>query len=37
KYHQTMMFTATITLIIERLGPKYLRRPASVYIGSIEF
>ncbi|CAF4021871.1 unnamed protein product, partial [Rotaria sordida] len=35
KYRQTVMFTATMTPIIERLARTYLRRPASVYIGSI--
>jgi ATP-dependent RNA helicase DDX23/PRP28 len=29
------MFTATMTPAIERLARTYLRRPASVYIGSI--
>lgn len=35
KYRQTVMFTATMTPAIERLARTYLRRPASVYIGSI--
>ncbi|CAF1150612.1 unnamed protein product [Rotaria sp. Silwood1] len=35
KYRQTVMFTATMTPTIERLARTYLRRPASVYIGSI--
>ncbi|CAF0852437.1 unnamed protein product [Adineta ricciae] len=35
KYRQTVMFTATMTPTIERLARTYLRRPASVYIGSV--
>ncbi|CAF1260295.1 unnamed protein product [Rotaria sp. Silwood1] len=35
KYRQTVMFTATMKPAIERLARTYLRRPASVYIGSI--
>lgn len=35
KYRQTVMFTATMSPDIERLARTYLRRPASVYIGSI--
>ncbi|CAF3837841.1 unnamed protein product [Adineta steineri] len=35
KYRQTVMFTATMTPAIERLARTYLRRPASVYIGSV--
>ena len=34
KYRQTVMFTATMTPEIERLARTYLRRPASVTIGS---
>ncbi len=35
KYRQTVMFTATMSPAIERLARTYLRRPASVYIGSV--
>jgi ATP-dependent RNA helicase DDX23/PRP28 len=34
KYRQTVMFTATMSPPIERLARQYLRRPATVYIGS---
>ncbi|XP_031617307.1 probable ATP-dependent RNA helicase DDX23 [Contarinia nasturtii] len=35
KYRQTVMFTATMPPPVERLARTYLRRPATVYIGSI--
>lgn len=35
KYRQTVMFTATMPVAVERLARSYLRRPATVYIGSI--
>jgi len=35
KYRQTVMFTATMPVIVERLARTYLRRPATVYIGSV--
>lgn len=35
KYRQTVMFTATMPTAVERLARTYLRRPATVYIGSI--
>ena len=35
KYRQTVMFTATMPPPLERLARTYLRRPATVYIGSI--
>lgn len=35
KYRQTVMFTATMPPPLERLARSYLRRPATVYIGSI--
>lgn len=35
KYRQTVMFTATMPVAVERLARTYLRRPATVYIGSI--
>lgn len=35
KYRQTVMFTATMPPLVERLARTYLRRPATVYIGSI--
>lgn len=35
KYRQTVMFTATMPASVERLARTYLRRPATVYIGSI--
>uniref|UniRef100_H2YNP0 Probable ATP-dependent RNA helicase DDX23 n=1 Tax=Ciona savignyi TaxID=51511 RepID=H2YNP0_CIOSA len=34
KYRQTVMFTATMPVAVERLARSYLRRPAVVYIGS---
>ena len=33
-YFQTVMFTATMPVAVERLARTYLRRPAVVYIGS---
>ncbi|EDV30846.1 uncharacterized protein Dana_GF15062 [Drosophila ananassae] len=35
KYRQTVMFTATMPPAVERLARSYLRRPATVYIGSV--
>ena len=35
KYRQTVMFTATMPPPLERLARNYLRRPATVYIGSV--
>ena len=35
KYRQTVMFTATMPPPLERLARSYLRRPATVYIGSV--
>lgn len=35
KYRQTVMFTATMPTAVERLARTYLRRPATVYIGSV--
>lgn len=35
KYRQTVMFTATMPPPVERLARTYLRRPATVYIGSV--
>lgn len=35
KYRQTVMFTATMPVSVERLAKTYLRRPAMVYIGHI--
>ncbi|CAG0918159.1 unnamed protein product [Notodromas monacha] len=35
KYRQTVMFTATMPPSVERLARTYLRRPATVYIGSV--
>lgn len=35
RYRQTVMFTATMPPVIERLARNYLRRPATVYIGSV--
>ena len=32
---QTVMFTATMPPAVERLARTYLRRPATVYIGSV--
>ncbi|KAH8321233.1 probable ATP-dependent RNA helicase DDX23 [Drosophila kikkawai] len=35
KYRQTVMFTATMPPAVERLARSYLRRPSTVYIGSV--
>lgn len=35
KYRQTVMFTATMPPPLEKLARSYLRRPATVYIGSV--
>ncbi|XP_057294086.1 probable ATP-dependent RNA helicase DDX23 [Hydractinia symbiolongicarpus] len=35
KFRQTVMFTATMPPTVERLARSYLRRPATVHIGSI--
>jgi ATP-dependent RNA helicase DDX23/PRP28 len=35
KYRQTVMFTATMPPPLEKLARNYLRRPATVYIGSV--
>ncbi|KAG7131085.1 Pre-mRNA-splicing ATP-dependent RNA helicase PRP28 like protein [Verticillium longisporum] len=35
RYRQTMMYTATMPSIVERIAKKYLRRPAIVTIGNI--
>ena len=35
KYRQTVMFTATMPPPLERLARSYLRRPATVYIGTV--
>ncbi|OLN88477.1 Pre-mRNA-splicing ATP-dependent RNA helicase PRP28 [Colletotrichum chlorophyti] len=34
KYRQTMMYTATMPPLVERIARKYLRRPATVTIGN---
>ena len=34
KYRQTMMYTATMPPLVERIAKKYLRRPATVTIGN---
>ncbi|KAH9284562.1 putative ATP-dependent RNA helicase DDX23 [Echinococcus granulosus] len=34
KYRQTVMFTATMPPAVERLARSYLRRPATVYVGT---
>lgn len=34
KYRQTVMFTATMPPVVERLARSYLRKPAIIYIGS---
>lgn len=34
RYRQTMMYTATMPPIVERIAKKYLRRPATVAIGN---
>ena len=35
RFRQTVMFTATMPPTVERLARSYLRRPATVYIGSV--
>jgi len=35
KFRQTVMFTATMPAQVEKLARTYLRRPATVYIGSV--
>ena len=35
KYRQTVMFTATMPPPLEKLARNYLRRPATVYIGTV--
>jgi ATP-dependent RNA helicase DDX23/PRP28 len=35
KYRQTMMYTATMPPLVEKIAKKYLRRPAIVTIGNI--
>ncbi|EEY18809.1 pre-mRNA-splicing ATP-dependent RNA helicase PRP28 [Verticillium alfalfae VaMs.102] len=35
RYRQTMMYTATMPSVVERIAKKYLRRPAIVTIGNI--
>ena len=35
KYRQTVMFTATMPPAVERIAVTYMRRPATVYIGSV--
>ncbi|EON69181.1 pre-mRNA-splicing ATP-dependent RNA helicase prp28 [Coniosporium apollinis CBS 100218] len=35
RYRQTMMYTATMPVAVERIARKYLRRPAMVSIGNI--
>lgn len=34
KYRQTVMFTATMPPVVERLARSYLRKPATIYIGA---
>ena len=34
KFRQTVMFTATMPPVVERLARSYLRKPAIIYIGS---
>ena len=34
KFRQTVMFTATMPPSVERLARSYLRKPATIYIGS---
>jgi ATP-dependent RNA helicase DDX23/PRP28 len=34
KYRQTVLFTATMPVAVERLAKTYLRRPAIINIGS---
>lgn len=35
RYRQTMMFTATMPPLVERIAKKYLRRPAMAMIGNV--
>ncbi|KAJ5579779.1 Pre-mRNA-splicing ATP-dependent RNA helicase prp28 [Penicillium hispanicum] len=35
RYRQTMMYTATMPVAVERIARKYLRRPAIITIGSV--
>ncbi|KAF2199148.1 putative DEAD/DEAH box helicase [Delitschia confertaspora ATCC 74209] len=35
RYRQTMMYTATMPIAVERIAKKYLRRPAIVTIGNV--
>lgn len=35
RYRQTMMYTATMPVAVERIARKYLRRPATVTIGNV--
>lgn len=35
RYRQTMMYTATMPPIVERIAKKYMRRPATVTIGNV--
>ena len=35
KYRQTVMFTATMPVAVERLARTYMRRPAYCYIGTL--
>lgn len=37
KFRQTVMFTATMPPVVERLARSYLRKPAIIYIGSAGF
>lgn len=34
KFRQTVMFTATMPTVVERLARSYLRKPATIYIGA---
>lgn len=34
KFRQTVMFTATMPAVVERLARSYLRKPATIYIGA---
>lgn len=34
KFRQTVMFTATMLPVVERLARSYLRKPAIIYIGA---
>ena len=35
KYRQTVMFSATMPPLVEKLAKKYLRRPAMVIVGQV--